>query len=576
MIKQFARCVREYKKDIILATIFMIFAVAMEVIIPSLMAEIIDYGISVGNMDYVVRNGSLIAIFALLALFFGAMAGRFYATSSAGFAKNVRKDMYYHIQGFSFANIDKFSTSSLVTRLTTDVSNIQNAFQMIVRSAIRSPLMLIFSLIMTFSINAQLAMVFIVVLPILAIGIYSIVSNAFPIYKKVLETYDKLNNVVQENLKGIRVVKSYVREDYEVEKFKKVSEQIYGDFTKAEKLFAFMSPLMQASGYISILLISWFGAQMVVAGTLTIGQLVSFIIYSSQILMALMVLSMMLITTTVSRAAAERILEVLLEKSDLNNPENPIFEVESGSISFKNVDFGYIDDSNKFCLRDINFEISEGETIGIIGSTGSSKTSLVQLISRLYDVKNGQICVGGVDVRDYDLKVLRDNVVMILQKNVLFSGTIKENLRWGNENASDEELERVCKLACAHDFIDGFSDKYDTHIEQGGSNVSGGQKQRLCIARALLKKPKILILDDSTSAVDTKTEASIKKALKSELPSTTKIIIAQRISSIDDADRIIVMDSERINGMGTHSELLKSNKIYQEIYNSQLKEGGTL
>jgi len=576
MLKQFARCIREYKKDIILATVFMMFAVAMEVIIPSLMVEIIDYGIALGNMEYIARSGSLIAVFALIALFFGAMAGRFYATATAGFAKNVRQDMYYHIQSFSFANIDKFSTSSLVTRLTTDVSSVQGAFQIIIRSAIRSPLMLVFSLIMTFNINSQLAMVFVVVLPILAIGIYITVSRAFPIYKAVLKTYDKLNNVVQENLKGIRVVKSYVREDYEVKKFKNVSEDIYIDFTKAEKLLAFINPLMQASGYISILLISWFGARMVVAGTLTIGQLVSFIIYSSQILMALMVLSMLLITVTISRAAAERISEVLLEKSDLDNPENPIFEVKNGAISFKNVDFGYIDDSNKFCLRDINFETAEGETIGIIGSTGSSKTSLVQLVSRLYDVKNGEIYVGGVNVRDYDLKTLRDEVIMVLQKNVLFSGTIKENLQWGNENASDEELERVCKLACAHDFINDFPDKYNTHIEQGGSNVSGGQKQRLCIARALLKKPKILILDDSTSAVDTKTESSIKKALKSEIPNTTKIIIAQRISSISDADRIIVMDSERINGIGTHTELLENNKIYQEIYNSQSKEGTIL
>ncbi|MBX4266634.1 ABC transporter ATP-binding protein [Clostridium estertheticum] len=571
MIKRLAKCVGEYKKDTILAPVFVTFEVIMEVIVPFLMARIIDNGISKGNLGYISKMGIVLVLCTIFSLFFGMQSGRYAAKASAGYAKNVRREMYYNIQSFSFSDIEKFSSASLVTRLTTDVTNVQNSYQMIIRILVRSPLMLIFSLIMAFNLNAKLALVFLVAIPFLGFGLYLIISNAHPIFEKVFRTYDHLNNVVQENISGIRVVKSYVREEHEKSKFGEVSTKIYSDFSKAEKLLAFNSPLMQFTMYTCILLISWFGAKMIVGSTMTIGQLMSLLAYAAQILMSLMMLSMVFVMITISRASAERIVEVLDEKSDLHNPEQPIYEVPNGCVNFENVDFSYTDDKNKLCLKKIDISIKAGETIGIIGGTGSAKTTFVQLIPRLYDVSSGNVLVGGVDVRKYDIQALRDEVAMVLQKNVLFSGTIKENLRWGNKDASDDELIRVCKLAQADDFIAKFPHKYDTYIEQGGSNVSGGQKQRICIARALLKKPKILILDDSTSAIDTKTDSLIRIAFKEEIPSTTKFIIAQRISSVEDADKIIIMDAGRIDAIGTHDKLLKTNKIYQEVYTSQMK-----
>ncbi|MBW9173645.1 ABC transporter ATP-binding protein/permease [Clostridium estertheticum] len=571
MIKRLLKCVGEYKKDTILAPVFVTFEVIMEVIVPFLMARIIDNGISKGNLGYISKMGIVLVLCTIFSLFFGMQSGRYAAKASAGYAKNVRRQMYYNIQSFSFSDIEKFSSASLVTRLTTDVTNVQNSYQMIIRILVRSPLMLIFSLIMAFNINAKLALVFLVAIPFLGFGLYLIIINAHPIFEKVFRTYDHLNNVVQENISGIRVVKSYVREEHEKSKFGEVSTKIYSDFSKAEKLLAFNSPLMQFTMYTCILLISWFGAKMIVGSTMTIGQLMSLLAYAAQILMSLMMLSMVFVMITISRASAERIVEVLDEKSGLHNPEQPIYEVPNGCVNFENVDFSYTDDKNKLCLKKIDISIKAGETIGIIGGTGSAKTTFVQLIPRLYDVSSGNVLVGGVDVRKYDIQALRDEVAMVLQKNVLFSGTIKENLRWGNKDASDDELIRVCKLAQADDFIAKFPHKYDTYIEQGGSNVSGGQKQRICIARALLKKPKILILDDSTSAIDTKTDALIRIAFKEEIPSTTKFIIAQRISSVEDADKIIIMDAGRIDAIGTHDELLKTNKIYQEVYTSQMK-----
>jgi len=483
--------------------------------------------------------------------------------------------MYYNIQNFSFNNIDKFSTSSIITRLTTDVTNVQMAFQMITRIAVRSPLMLIFSLFMAFYINAKISLVFLIAVPVLGIGLTLITMNAHPIFERVFKTYDKLNTVVQENLHGIRVVKSYVREDFEKNKFNEVSGSIYNDFVKAERLVALNSPLMQFVVYGCMLLISWFGAKLIVVGDLTTGNLMSLITYIMQILMSLMMLSMVLVMITISKASAKRVTEILDEKSDIVNPENPIFEVKDGSVKFEKVSFSYTKDKKKLCLSKVNVDIKSGETVGILGGTGSSKTTFVQLIPRLYDATVGKVLVGGVDVKKYDLDTLRNEVAMVLQKNVLFSGTIRENLKWGNKEATDEEIIHACKLAQAHSFIETFPDKYDTHIEQGGTNVSGGQKQRLCIARALLKKPKILILDDSTSAVDTKTDALIRKAFREEIPDTTKFIIAQRVSSIMDADKIIILDEGRISAVGTHDELLKTNKIYQEVYNSQVKGGDT-
>lgn len=573
MIKHLASCVRQYKKDTILTPVFVTMEVLMEVVIPLLMANLIDYGIDKGNMVVIWKIGIALVLSTLISLMFGALAGKQAAKASAGYARNLRHDMYYAVQDFSFSNIDKFSTASIVTRLTTDVTNVQNAFQMIIRIAVRSPVMLVFSLIMAIGVNPKLSLIFLVLIPFLGFGLFLIIKNAHPIFERVFLTYDKLNNVVQENLRGIRVVKAYVREEYEKEKFGRVSTSIYKDFSRAEKILAFNSPLMQSSIYICILLISWFGARMIVSGTMTTGQLVSLISYAMQILMSLMMLSMVFVIITISRASAERIVELLEEKNDLVNCDHPVYKVENGDICFHNVNFSYAKNKNKLCLSNIHIEIKSGETVGILGGTGSSKTSLVQLIPRLYDVTEGSVTVGGIDVQEYDIKTLRNAVAMVLQKNVLFSGTIKENLRWGCEDASDEELVRVCKLAQADDFIRAFPEQYDTHIEQGGSNVSGGQKQRLCIARALLKKPKILILDDSTSAVDTKTDALIRKALREEIPDTTKIIIAQRISSIEDADKIIVMDGGKINAVGTHEQLLKTNPIYQEVYASQMKGG---
>lgn len=577
MVRKLLRSVREYKKHSILAPVFVIFEVIMEVVIPLLMANLIDFGIDDGNLEYIVKMGIVLVVFALISLIFGILSGRSAAIASAGFAKNLRKDMYYKVQNFSFSNIDKFSTASIVTRLTTDVTNVQNAYMMIIRVAVRAPIMLICALVLAFNVNSSMALIFLCIVPILAVGLFFIMSKAHPIFERVFKTYDKLNNVVQENLYGIRVVKSFVREDHENEKFGKISKSIFKDFSKAERLLAWNMPLMQFCVYTCMLLISWFGARLIVLSGndpsvgMTTGQLMSLITYAMQILMSLMMLSMIFVMIIISRASMERIAEILDEESDITNGENPVKEVKDGSIIFDNVSFAYKKDADKMCLSDISVSIKSGETVGIIGGTGSGKTSLVNLIPRLYDVTKGKLTVGGLDVKDYDIEALRDSVAVVLQKNVLFSGTIKENLRWGNENATDEEIVNVCKLAQADSFVSTFPKGYDTYIEQGGTNVSGGQKQRLCIARALLKKPKILILDDSTSAVDTKTDALIRKAFAEEIPDTTKIIIAQRISSIENADKIIVMDDGGINAVGTHEKLLKTNEIYREVYTSQTK-----
>lgn len=573
MIKRLAACVREYKKDSVLTSATVALEVLMEVIIPFFMAFLIDKGINAGDNANIYKYGALLVVLALLALLFGVLAGKYAARASAGFAKNLRRDIFYRVQNFSFSNIDKYSTAGIVTRLTTDITNIQNAYQMIIRIAVRAPLMLIFSLVMAFTVNARMALIYLAVIPILGTGLFFIIRYAHPIFKRVFKTYDKLNNVVQENLLGIRVVKSYVREEYEKEKFNAVSEDIYQNFTKAEKAVAYNMPLMQISVYTTMLLIAWLSAKMIVASTMTTGQLTSLITYTMQILMSLMMVSMILVMITIARTSAERIDEILQEQSDLCNGENPVRKVSDGSVQFENVSFSYAKSKEKLCLHQVNLDIKSGHTIGIIGGTGSAKTTLVQLIPRLYDVTEGAVKVGGIDVRQYDIETLRNEVAMVLQKNTLFSGTIKENLRWGNENATDEEMIHACQLAQADEFIRSFPAGYDTYIEQGGANVSGGQKQRLCIARALLKKPKILILDDSTSAVDMKTDALIRKAFREQLPDTTKFIIAQRISSVEDADKIIVMDNGGINGFGTHEELMRDNAIYQEVYTSQVKGG---
>lgn len=579
MIKTLAKSIREYKKDSILTPVLVSLEVILEVIIPLLMARLIDFGIDKGNMIYIWKIGAFLLLAAFISLFLGAAAGKTAAYASAGLAKNLRKDMYYNVQKFSFSNIDRFSTSSIVTRLTTDVTNVQNAYQMMIRMAMRAPVMLVFSLICAFRVDAGLSMVFLICIPVLGVGLYMIIGRVHPIFRKVFKTYDKLNHIVQENVRGIRVVKSFVREDYENQKFQDISGTIYKDFSKAEKMIAFNMPLMQFCMYVCMLIFSWFGARAIVASGgnpatgLSTGELMSLITYAMQILMSLMMLSMVFVMLIISKASAERITEILVEESDLKNGENTVKEVKDGSVEYENVSFCYSKKANKKCLTGVNLKIASGETIGIIGGTGSSKTTLVQLIPRLYDVTAGTLRVGGIDVRDYDIEVLRNQVAMVLQKNELFSGTIKENLRWGNAQASDEELIRVCQLAQADDFVQSFPDGYDTHIEQGGANVSGGQKQRLCIARALLKRPRILILDDSTSAVDTKTDSMIRKALREEIPETTKIIIAQRISSVQDADKIIVLDDGKIDGFGTHKELLKNNVIYREVYESQQKEG---
>ncbi|MEE0265255.1 MAG: ABC transporter ATP-binding protein [Acutalibacteraceae bacterium] len=571
------KSVREYKWVSIITPIFKVLEVVMEVLIPYYMAYLIDYGVDKGDMSVVWKIGLLLVGFSFLSLFFGIAGGVTSARAATGFAKNLRKDMFYNVQKFSFSNIDKFSTSSIVTRLTTDVGNIQMAYQMSMVMAVRAPIMLIVAIIASFKINSQLAWIYVACVPIIGVAMMFLSKNAHPIFNRVFKTYDKLNNIVQENVRGIRVVKSFVREDYETKKFKGVSSEIYNDFAKAEKLMALANPVMSFCSYGCIVLISWFGAKLIVASGndpqlgFTTGQLMSLITYASSILISLMMFSIVIVMLTISRASIERAVEILKEESDIKNPENPITEVSDGSVVFENVNFSYKKGSDNYCLKNINLNIKSGETVGIIGGTGSSKSSLVQLISRLYDVSTGSVKVGNVDVRDYDIDTLRNSVAVVLQKNVLFSGTIKENLRWGNQNATDEEIIHACQLAQAHDFVESFPDKYDTYIEQGGTNVSGGQKQRLCIARALLKKPRVIILDDSTSAVDTKTDALIRQAFLEEIPDTTKLIIAQRISSVQDADKIIVMNNGCIDAIGTHSELLKSNAIYSEVYYSQMK-----
>lgn len=574
MIKRLLKSVREFKKDALLTPCFVVLEVVMEVIIPMVMALLIDKGIDGQDMAAIWKYGIILVLCAMLALVFGAAAGTFAARASTGFARNLRHDMYYNVQNFSFSNIDKFSTGSIVTRLTTDVTNVQNAFQMCTRIAVRCPVMLVFALFMAMKINSRMALVFLAVLPILAIGMGILMKVVDPVFERAFKIYDRMNTVVQENVRGIRVVKTYVREDHETEKFEGVSGMLYRTFSKAQKTMAGVMPLMQFCMYACMLLISWFGARLIVVGSMTTGELTSMFSYAMQILMSLMMVAMVFVMITMAKASAERVAEILDEQPDLHNPANPIHEVKDGAIEFDDVSFSYKGDERKLALKNVNLHIKAGQTVGILGGTGSAKSTLVQLIPRLYDTTHGTVKVGGVDVRDYDIEALRDQVAMVLQKNVLFSGTIKENLRWGDENASDEELERVCRLAQADEFIQQMPDKYDTHIEQGGSNVSGGQKQRLCIARALLKKPKILILDDSTSAVDTKTDALIRKAFAEEIPDTTKIIIAQRVSSVQDADQIVILDGGTVQAVGTHDELLAANTIYQEIYNQQNRKGG--
>lgn len=574
MIKRLLESVREFKKDALLTPFFVVLEVVMEVIIPLIMALLIDKGIDGQDMAAIWKYGIILVLCAMLALVFGAAAGTFAARASTGFARNLRHDMYYNVQNFSFSNIDKFSTGSIVTRLTTDVTNVQNAFQMCTRIAVRCPVMLVFALFMAMKINSRMALVFLAVLPILAIGMGILMKVVGPVFERAFKIYDRMNTVVQENVRGIRVVKTYVREDHETEKFEGVSGMLYRTFSKAQKTMAGVMPLMQFCMYACMLLISWFGARLIVVGSMTTGELTSMFSYAMQILMSLMMVATVFVMITMAKASAERVAEILDEQPDLHNPANPIHEVKDGAIEFDDVSFSYKGDERKLALKNVNLHIKAGQTVGILGGTGSAKSTLVQLIPRLYDTTHGTVKVGGVDVRDYDIEALRDQVAMVLQKNVLFSGTIKENLRWGDENASDEELERVCRLAQADEFIQQMPDKYDTHIEQGGSNVSGGQKQRLCIARALLKKPKILILDDSTSAVDTKTDALIRKAFAEEIPDTTKIIIAQRVSSVQDADQIVILDGGTVQAVGTHDELLAANTIYQEIYNQQNRKGG--
>ena len=577
MIKPLARCIREYKWPAILAPVCMIGEVYMETKIPLVLAKVVDEGVSVGSMGAVVGNGGLLVLYALISLMFGIASAVLASYAATGFARNLRHDMYYKVQEFDFANIDKFSTASIVTRLTSDVANIQMTFQMMIRMAIRCPMMLILATANAFSVSPRLCLVYCVVLPLMGLGLFILIRIVFPIFDRVFRTYDKLNNVVQENVHGIRVVKSFVRESRETDKFTSVSESIYQDFCKAEQTLAFNNPLMQFSVYTCILVISYLGAAMVVASGnnaamgLTTGQLTSMFTFTIQILSSLMMLSMVFVMVTMSRAPMRRTTEILVEKPELKNHENPVETVVDGSVDFDNVSFRYSKTADRAALENIDLHIASGMTVGILGGTGSSKSTLVQLIPRLYDVTEGSIKVGGVDVRDYDVKALRDAVSMVLQKNVLFSGTIRENLRWGNPDATDEEMVHACRIACADEFIRSFPDGYDTHIEQGGTNVSGGQKQRLCIARALLKKPKILILDDSTSAVDTRTDASIRQALVGEIPETTKIIIAQRIASVQECDLILVMDGGRIVAQGKHDELLRTSDIYREVYESQTK-----
>ncbi len=579
MIKTLIKSLREYKKTSIITILLSILEVIFEIIIPLTMSKLIDFGIEMGEMSVVWKYGLFLLLLAALELLAGVFAARIGAKSAVGFSSNLRQDMYDNVQTFAFSNIDKFSTASIVTRLTTDITNIQNAYQMLIRMAVRGPVMLLFAMVVSFNINKNISMIFLAVIPLLAIPLILIIKNVHPIFKGVFKTYDELNNVVQENIHGIRVVKSFNREESEINKFEKISERIFKSFSKGERLIAFNSPIMQFFVYSCMILISWIGAKAIVASGnnpalgLTTGDLTALITYAMQILISLMLLSMVFAMITIAASSAYRISEILQEKTDISNPENPVMEVKNGSIKFENVDFVYASKADKKVLDKINLDIKSGETVGIIGGIGSSKSSLVQLIPRLYDITNGTLTVGGVNVKEYDLHTLRNAVAMVLQKNELFSGTIKENLRWGNENASDEEIKHACHLACADEFIEGFEDKYDTYIEQGGSNVSGGQKQRLCIARALLKKPKVLILDDSTSAVDTKTDAIIQKSFQEYIPDTTKIIIAQRISSVMHADKIVVLDDGKIIAIGKHEDLLNNCDIYREIYISQQKGG---
>ena len=574
MIKTLLAQVKEFKKASFLTPVFMILEVVVETLIPLVMADMIDHGVEAGNISYLYQRGAIMALLAVAGLVTGVLGGKYGAYASSGFARNLRKAMYTNIQTYSFSNIDKFSTASLITRLTTDVTNLQNAYQMILRMCTRAPASLICAMAMAFMINARIASIYLIAVIFLGCFLVFIMRKATKYFQEVFEKYDDLNASVQENINAVRVVKAYVREDYETTKFQKACNKVYEMFVRAEKLVVMNMPVMQFTVYACILGISWLGAKMIVGGSLTTGELMSLLTYCMNILMSLMMLSMVFVMVTMSAASAERVSEVINEKADLADPQNPVMEVADGSIVFDHVDFSYKKDSKEPVLKDINLSIHAGETIGIIGGTGSAKSSLVNLISRLYDVSSGSVKVGGVDVRKYHMDSLRNQVAVVLQKNVLFSGTILENLRWGDKNASEEECRRVCQLACADDFIEKMPDKYHTYIEQGGTNVSGGQKQRLCIARALLKKPKVLILDDSTSAVDTATDARIRKAFAEEIPDTTKLIIAQRISSIQSADRIIVMDEGRISGFGTHEELMKNNAIYQDVYNSQIKGGG--
>ena len=573
LIKTLAKSVRQYKKQSVLSSIFMVLEVFVEVLIPYFMAALIDNGIDAGNMSYITRMGIMLLVFAATSLTLGALSGSYAASASTGYGANLRNDIFKSIQGFSFANIDKFSPASLVTRLTTDVNNVAMAYQAIIRHAVRSICMITFAMTMTFRVNPQAALIFVGVAPVLGVGLILIVLKVHPFFVRALKTYDRLNNVVQENLQGIRVVKSYVREEQEKSKFQEISEQIAHFFKKGQRGVALNMPFIQLCTYACMILISWVGARLIVSGEMSTGDMMSLFAYAMQILMNLMLMSMVFVQIIIARSSAERIFETLTEQPDIQNSKNPVTAVPDGSISFENVDFSYVKDLDKLCLMNINLDIKSGETIGIIGGTGSSKSTLVQLIPRLYDVTGGCIKVGGIDVKEYDIQTLRDQVAAVLQKNVLFSGTIKENLRWGNPEATDEQMEAACALAQAHGFIKSFPDGYDTYIEEGGTNVSGGQRQRLCIARALLKNPKVLILDDSTSAVDTRTDALIRQAFREQIPNVTKLIIAQRIASVEDADRIIVMENGRVNAVGTHAQLLETNAIYQQVHQTQ-RQGG--
>ncbi|CDE28112.1 aBC transporter ATP-binding protein [Catenibacterium sp. CAG:290] len=576
IIRVLKKSIREYKRDSILTPVLVAFEALVECIIPLMVANLVNRMQNGCDLSVIMRYGVILIIMACFSLLFGALAGIKAANASAGFGKNLRKDLFVAVQNFSFENIDRFSASSLVTRMTTDVTNVQMAYMMIIRTVVRAPLMLIFSLVMGFIMGGRLALIFLFTIPVLGIGLGLVIKKTMPLFRKVFKKYDNLNNSVQENINGIRVVKSFVREDFEKKKFNEAAEDVCGDFTRAEKILALNNPMMQFCLYVVMIFVLTFGSYLVVnfgGAIIQVGQLSSLLTYSFQILMSLMMLSMIFVMVTISIESCERIVAVLEEKRTISNPKNPIYEVNDGSIDFDNVSFKYSKRADRYALENINLHIKSGQTIGVLGGTGSSKTSLVNLISRLYDVTEGEVKVGGVNVKDYDLVTLRDAVSVVLQKNVLFSGSIKENLRWGNKDATDEEIEEACHLACADEFIEQFPDKYDTHIEQGGTNVSGGQKQRLCIARALLKKPKILILDDSTSAVDTKTDAIIRAGFKKFIPETTKIIIAQRVSSVQDADQIIIMNNGSVEAIGTHDELLASNPIYQEVYYSQNKGG---